>query len=281
VKVGSDPDLVQASGGNTSYKSGHKIWVKGSGKRLVDAHSDEIFACVNFESLTEAELLDCQDFSPLATNSIIPSIEANFHILLKKNFVTHLHSLGSIAIGILAGNDHVNSIGDDIRIVPYVRPGVDLANAIRRIEDYSEVTLVLQNHGVIFSGQSCIEIERKIEEFELRIQQHFAELTNSDGSPGWIDILTAGVLTPDEAVFLGPKPFVKSENPIDDSIGINSMGELLFPDGFSSDRTDLAKFYVRVAKLIEGKTQVSYLPKKEVNELLGWDKEQVRITMAK
>jgi hypothetical protein len=59
------------------------------------------------------------------------------------------------------------------------------------------------------------------------------------------------------------------------------MGELLFPDGFSSDRTDLAKFYVRVAKLIEGKTQVSYLPKKEVNELLGWDKEQVRITMAK
>jgi hypothetical protein len=44
---------------------------------------------------------------------------------------------------------------------------------------------------------------------------------------------------------------------------------------------ELAKFYVRVAKLIQRKTQVDYLTEKEVNQLLSWDKEQIRIALAK
>jgi rhamnose utilization protein RhaD (predicted bifunctional aldolase and dehydrogenase) len=280
VRVGSSPDLVQASGGNTSWKSEKTVWVKGSGKRLKDAATEDIFSSIEYSSLTEDEILTCDDFSFLSSNGIPPSIEANFHIFLQSNFVTHLHSLGSIAIGIAERNHEYKDLDQDVSFVPYARPGVELVNAISRIDSYANKILILQNHGVILSGQESIEIENKIEKLERDIRAYFEVLPQSDSFPNWIQILTSGVLTPDEAVFLGAKPFVKSEKPLSNSVGINSKGKLLFPDGFSTDRTDLAKFYERVAKLMERKTQINYLSDLEVRELLGWDKEQIRITMA-
>jgi rhamnose utilization protein RhaD (predicted bifunctional aldolase and dehydrogenase) len=280
VNVGSNSDLVQASGGNTSWKSDKTVWVKGSGKRLKDAVSEEIFSSINYSALTQDEVLACEDFSNLILNDIPPSIEANFHILLKANFVTHLHSLGSIALGVSRRSYDYRNLNHEVRFVPYARPGVELVNAIYRTEGFTDNILILQNHGVIVSGQESFEIEKKIEKLERNIHEFFEKIPENNSFPSWIEILTSGVLTPDEAVFLGAKPFVKSEEPFPNSVGINSNGELLFPDGFSSDRTDLAKFYMRVAKLLERKTKVYYLPAKEVHELLGWDKEQIRIAMA-
>ncbi len=281
VRVGSNPDLVQASGGNTSWKSDKTVWVKGSGKRLKDADSQDIFSSINYAALTQDEVLACEDFSNLILNDTSPSIEANFHIFLRANFVTHLHSLGSIALGVSTRSYEYRRRNHEVRFVPYARPGVELVNAIFRTEGFADNILILQNHGVIVSGHESFEIENKIEKLERDIHEYFEKIPLNDSFPSWIEILTTGVLTPDEAVFLGAKPFLKSEAPFPNSIGINSHGHLLFPDGFSSDRTELAKFYVRVAKLIERKTQVDYLPEKEVHELLGWDKEQIRIAMAK
>ncbi len=280
-RIGSNPDLVQASGGNASWKENKVIWIKGSGKKLKDAHVEEIFACLNYEKLSYSKALECHDFSRFSTNGIAPSIETNFHILISNRFVTHLHSLGSIALGV---SDQINmklNLEAEVSFVPYARPGVDLAKAINGVRDCSNKVLVLRNHGVIFSGNEFSDIEEKITGFERTIRDLFHQIPESKSYPSWIDIVTSGVMTPDEAVFLGPKPFVKSEVPLTNSVGINSHGELLFPVGFSSDRTDLAKFYMRVAKLIERKTQVNYLPEKEVHELLNWDKEQIRIAMAK
>ena len=281
VRVGSNPDLVQASGGNTSWKSDKTLWVKGSGKRLKDAVSEDIFSSINYAALTQDEVLACEDFSNLILNDISPSIEANFHIFLKTHFVTHLHSLGSIAIGIAKRSYEYRSLNHEVRFVPYARPGVELVNAIYRTEGFADNILILQNHGVIVSDQESFEIENKIEKLESNIHEYFEKMPENDSFPSWIEILTSGVLTPDEAVFLGAKPFVKSEEPFPNSVAINANGDLLFPDGFSRDQTDLAKFYMRVAKLIERKTEVDYLPEKEVHELLGWDKEQIRIAMAK
>ena len=281
VWVGSNPDLVQASGGNTSWKSAKTVWVKGSGKRLKDANSEDIFSSVNISKLSTAEILAYEDFSNLATNTIAPSIETNFHIFLRSSFVTHIHSLGSIAIGVAERNHEFNTLYENVCFVSYARPGVALANAINGTESYPNKVLILQNHGVIITGEECIDIENKIEKLEKDIREFFEAIPGSDSFPNWIEILTAGVLTPDEAVFLGEKPFLKSEQIPINSVGINSDGELLFPERFSADRIQLANFYVRVAKLVERKTQVNYLPKKEVYEILSWEKEQIRIAMAK
>ena len=281
VFVGSDPDLVQASGGNTSWKSGSKVLVKGSGKRLKDACVEEIFSSINYESLTQHQIAECQDFSAFASSSIAPSIEANFHILIEHTFVTHLHSLGGISLSVSAEVDYSEILASGISFVPYCRPGVDLAKAILMTPKYQENILILRNHGVIFSGTSCSQIENTIENFEKSIKNFFENLKEAQEFPDWIQILVSGVLTPDEAVFLGKIPFVESEAILDNSIAINSSGELLFPQNFSDDRIEMAHFYVRVAKLISKKTRVTYLPADEVHSLLGWDKEIKRIGMSK
>jgi rhamnose utilization protein RhaD (predicted bifunctional aldolase and dehydrogenase) len=168
-----------------------------------------------------------------------------------------------------------------ISFVPYCRPGVDLAHAIRDTPNFQENILILQNHGVIFSDSSCSQIEKKIENFESSIKALFEDIGELSQFPDWVEILVSGVLTPDEAVFLGKTPFIESEVIVGESIAINKSGNLLFSEGLSKDRIDMAHFYVRVAKLISKKTLVSYLPNTEVESLLGWDKEIKRIEMAK
>jgi hypothetical protein len=43
----------------------------------------------------------------------------------------------------------------------------------------------------------------------------------------------------------------------------------------------MANFYVKVAKSIEKKSKVSYIPQKEVEFLLNWEKEKIRILSSK
>jgi rhamnose utilization protein RhaD (predicted bifunctional aldolase and dehydrogenase) len=248
---------------------------------LKDALSEDIFSVIKFDSLTEDEIATCQDFSTLASNSIPPSIEANFHILIKNKYVTHLHSLGAISLSVSDESIRTKVLNSDISFITYYRPGVDLAQAIRKTINYQKNILVLQNHGVILSDSSCLQIEKRLEFFEKSIRSLFESLTEVPQFPDWIEILVSGVLTPDEAVFLGKTPFAKSDAPLIDSISINHSGELLFPQNLSDDRIEMALFYVRVAKMISKKTRVNYLPTSEVESLLGWDKEIKRIELAK
>jgi ribulose-5-phosphate 4-epimerase/fuculose-1-phosphate aldolase len=279
--VGSNPDLVQASGGNTSWKSGSSIFVKASGKRLKDAWVEDIFSHINFETLSEDQIVTCHDFSVQTLNSMPPSIESNFHILIKNSFVTHLHSLGAISLSVSDNAVRSKVLELGLSFIPYFRPGVDLAKALRKTFNYQENIILLQNHGVIFSDSSCSNIEKKIVNFESTVKKLFESLTEAPQFPGWIEVLVSGVLTPDEAVFLGKTPFVESEVVVGNSIAINKFGELLFPQNLTEDRIEMAHFYVRVAKLISKKTFVSYLPNEEVDSLLGWDKEIKRMGMAK
>lgn len=284
VKVGTNLDLVQASGGNTSWKSTGTVWVKGSGKCLKDANSQQIFAQINFGELSQSQIISCLDFTPYTIGSITPSIETNFHILIDNPFVTHLHSLAAIAFGSMKlSSDDISELCErnNISILSYVRPGVDLAREVINVQDCQKRILLLENHGVIFSAENTSDLEFKIRNFEKEVSNFIKFIPKNENLPNWIDILTQGVLTPDEAVFLGETPFVKSENPIQNLIYIKSDGCVNFPKGISQDRKDLALFYVRVAKLIEKKAEINYLTATEVSSLLRWDKEKLRIAMAK
>jgi rhamnose utilization protein RhaD (predicted bifunctional aldolase and dehydrogenase) len=74
-------------------------------------------------------------FSGLTQNSISPSVEANFHLALESKFITHLHFIGSIAIGVSDRNFTELHLTKGVSFVPYARPGVDLAKAIDKIAD--------------------------------------------------------------------------------------------------------------------------------------------------
>jgi rhamnose utilization protein RhaD (predicted bifunctional aldolase and dehydrogenase) len=283
-RIGANLDFVQLSGGNTSKKQNGVLIIKASGKRLRDAKDLEIFCSVPFDSLTLDQIVNSTDFATLQSSHLKPSIETNFHLLIPSKFVTHLHSLGSIAFGLLMpgltiSTDFLNEA--DVIEIEYARPGVNLVQKIMEAQYPSQGTFLLRNHGVIYHSDELYLLDRKIQSTEALFFNAIESLPAVPGYPDWIDILTQGVLTPDEAVFLGRRPFTKSENEIGDSIAINSNGQLLFPKGITSEKRSMAEFYVRVAKSLDKKTTVIYLPDSEVEALLEWDKEKIRIAMSK
>jgi rhamnose utilization protein RhaD (predicted bifunctional aldolase and dehydrogenase) len=279
VKIGTNLDFVQASGGNTSYKQDGRITVKASGKRLKDAASKNIFVTLDIANLTEDLILSTENFSYLSQGELAPSIETNFHILLQNKFVTHVHSIGAIAVGV--SPDLARNLTDmwqqlNLKIIPYVRPGIELAQQIVKVQDFQESQLLLQNHGIVVSGKSFQEIEDFLDAFEAEVLRIIENLPTSESNPSWVEILTSGVLTPDEAVFLGESPFVASEKVSERFITINSNHIISFPQNFRDDQTKLAEFYVKLAKILDRKVTISYLDPNEVIELLNWDKEILR-----
>jgi rhamnose utilization protein RhaD (predicted bifunctional aldolase and dehydrogenase) len=284
VHVSSDLDLIQGSGGNVSYKNGAQIWVKASGMKLSLANDEDIFCKLDYKNVTLDELKEKEDFSDCVTGNLRPSIEVNFHILIRFRYVTHLHSLGAIAIGFLKKNalpSELNYFGFNFAKIPYIRPGRILAKYMIDSDMLNTKILVLQNHGVIFSSNDLIELENLIHDAESAFRSYVVSLPISDEFPSWVEILLGGVLTPDEAVFLGRTPFTRSNVALTDTISISNTSELLYPKHYSDEHRNLANFYVRLAKLIEKRTQVSYLSEDEVNEILNWDKEKLRIEMFK
>jgi len=281
VRIGSSTDLVQSSGGNVSQKTESKLWVKGSGKYLKDAQLEDIFVEIDIENLTDEEILRTEEFAVSIPTSNTPSIETNLHIILKKKYVTHLHSLGSVSLGISDFSKSSIFIKNKIRFIPYARPGIDLAKKIYDSKVSGEDIIVLKNHGVIFAGETIEEIEEKIISFENLTKSYLDACRNDSKYPDWIEILTSGVLTPDEAVFLGQVPFIRSESPKPNSIAIKSNGEIFFPPEFTQSRIEMANFYVKVAKLIEKKTKITYISQNEIQFLLNWDKEKNRIRSSK
>jgi rhamnose utilization protein RhaD (predicted bifunctional aldolase and dehydrogenase) len=279
VKIGTNLDFVQASGGNTSYKQDGRITVKASGKRLKDAASKNIFVTLDIANLTEDLILSTENFSYLSQGELAPSIETNFHILLQNKFVTHVHSIGAIAVGV--SPDLARNLTDmwqqlNLKIIPYVRPGIELAQQIVKVQDFQKSQLLLQNHGIVVSGKSFQEIEDFLDAFEAEVLRIIENLPTSESNPTWVEILTSGVLTPDEAVFLGESPFVASEKVSERFITINSNHIISFPENFREDQTKLAEFYVKLAKILDRKVTISYLDPNEVIELLNWDKEILR-----
>jgi ribulose-5-phosphate 4-epimerase/fuculose-1-phosphate aldolase len=288
--VGSNADLVQAGGGNTSLKTETGIWIKGSGKRLKNSKSEDIFVYLELNELNSSEIASMEDFIPYIAgnqsddNCITPSIETNFHLLIPKPVVTHLHSLGSIMIAI--SNCAVEMIEEvsayyEIAWIPYARPGVGLANSIQKVALGSSPVYLLQNHGVIFSADSFESMNFLIDDFESLARELILNKPQKDENPTWIEILTGGVLTPDEAVFLGSVPFSLSNDLDEAHITISNSGEVNIPVSFNEDKIEVANFYVRLAKAIHKRTNIEYLSSHEVHALLNWDKEILRLGMAK
>ncbi|HEX5758989.1 MAG TPA: bifunctional aldolase/short-chain dehydrogenase [Thermoanaerobaculia bacterium] len=149
--LGADPSLVLHGGGNTSVKSTARdvlgeevevVWVKASGwdlatieargfaplelgraRRLLDAP-----AMSDLEMMRE--LRRCR-LDPQAPD---PSVEALLHAFLPHRFVDHTHADAVLAlIQTPDGPRRARELyGGDYLIVPYVKPGFDLAVECRR-----------------------------------------------------------------------------------------------------------------------------------------------------
>jgi rhamnose utilization protein RhaD (predicted bifunctional aldolase and dehydrogenase) len=170
ARIGADPLLVQAAGGNTSLKQNGVLWIKASGTWLKDAASRDIFVPVRHEALLAALARNdpaceaCTDFvfADLNATGLRPSIETTVHALMPQRVVVHVHCVNTIAWAIRG--DAEQRLAEKLRyfdwsFVPYARPGLPLANAIAaRLKPGTDV-LVLGNHGLAVAAETVVQAE--------------------------------------------------------------------------------------------------------------------------
>jgi rhamnose utilization protein RhaD (predicted bifunctional aldolase and dehydrogenase) len=141
ARVGADPLLVQAAGGNTSLKDDGIMWIKASGTWLKDAQARDIFVPLDHAAIMSAQAQNdpacesCTAFvrTDLNSTGLRPSIETTVHALMPQRVVVHVHCVNTIAWAIRA--DGEQRLAEKLAsfnwaYIPYARPGLPLAGAI-------------------------------------------------------------------------------------------------------------------------------------------------------
>ena len=170
ARIGADPLLVQAAGGNTSFKDNGTMWIKASGTWLKDAATRDIFVPLDHAGVLAALSQNdpacetCADFvrADLNATGLRPSIETTVHALMPQRVVVHVHCVNTIAWAIRADAEiHLAEKlgGFNWAFIPYARPGLPLATAIQaRLRADTDV-LVLGNHGLVIAAETVADAE--------------------------------------------------------------------------------------------------------------------------
>lgn len=170
AKVGADPLLVQAAGGNTSLKQDGVMWIKASGTWLMQAMTRDIFVPVALAPLLRALERDdpacesCTDFVRADLNNLglRPSIETTVHASFAHKVVVHVHCIATISLAVRDNAEAlIGNLLHDFRwaYVPYRRPGLPLAKEIRKRLKPDMNVLILGNHGLVVAGETVAEAE--------------------------------------------------------------------------------------------------------------------------
>lgn len=178
--IGRDPAMVLHGGGNTSYKGTAAdtfgveqpvIWVKASGFDLGTMGPEGftalslpvVRALAELEALSDGDMVAEVKRARLDPDAAAASIEAIVHALIPFAYVDHSH-----ADGVLTVSNSVNGgkllreiYGPRIMVLPYVKPGFDLARQMRAAvlsPDFARVeAIILEHHGVFTWGDTARE----------------------------------------------------------------------------------------------------------------------------
>ena len=268
--LGADSCMVQGRGGNVSYKNETELSVTGSGVRLAGVSATSEFVRLDLEKVRLAinydgsgalaskdgreraaeglgrAVIGSTSFEP----SPSPSIETFMHALMPGVYAAHFHPVQVNALACMqGGRQHLEGIlGKGFVWVPYMRPGYDVAVALSHaLSEYADThgsspeLAVMQNHGLIVSGETAREVREKTSEtldalgewlgagpaearMELRQTWPFVSVVSealgrqavpsplgevNDLAHGSLyKAIIGGVLTPDQAVYCGEAPLV-------------------------------------------------------------------------
>jgi len=191
---GQNKDYVIAGGGNTSYKTNEKIWVKASGTSMQEITAGG-FAELSRELLKtiytrkyssdsikrEAEVKEDLYRACTPGNTVRPSVETSLHEAINYRYVVHTHP--TLVNAVTCANDAGRVIsalfGDAALYIPYTDPGYilftsvkDRLNEWRKIHDRDPQMIFLQNHGVFVSSDSVQEIRQIYSAIESAVSKH-------------------------------------------------------------------------------------------------------------
>ena len=325
-RVGSDPLQVQGPGGNTSVKDGDAMWIKASGTWLAEALDRDIMVPCNVGILRRAleedapEQPDMAAVVPTEANplGLRPSIETAVHAALDWPVVLHTHCVATIALAICRdGPDRIRAAlpGMDVAFVPYVKPGWDLAKAIRAAVRPATQVVILGNHGLVICGPTVTEAEGLLRQVSAALQP--AEIRGPMNAAvgfaarlvgtGWkpapqaithavavdptrFQMAVGATLYPDHLIFLGPgcRQVAAGAAPSDVTSDRTPCKILLFPgegvavpqDATPSDLA-LARCLGDVLARVPEAANLVRLTTEDEAALLNWDAEKYRQSLNK
>jgi len=303
AKVGQDPLLVQAAGGNTSLKIGEVMWIKASGTNLGDALERDIFVPTAWRDiarslrhgLPEAD----QPAAFLLGDGILrPSIETCLHAIFDAAVVVHVHCVSTIALAVLRdGEQRIKEGLQDIEWtwVPYRRPGAELGRMLLE-QRRGENVAILGNHGLLVAADSVAAAESLLEEvcYKLRLvaasgagmppgpapegYQALAPdhvLAKAMTVPRLREIAFRGNMYPDHIIFCGPT-IGKAEKPSGETLLVDPEGRVFIKTDANAGAEALAGCLGNVLLRLPDDAEVSYLTIEDVASLLNWDAEKYR-----
>jgi len=237
-RIGRDPLLIQAAGGNTSVKEDDTLWVKASGLWLRDALRRPMFVPVSLPQVRarvaagEADPVGPTVRRELAVEGLRPSIETTLHALMPHAVVLHVHSVDAIACAVQPeARTALAGALDGVRWgwIDYHRPGLPLTLAVAALAAERPIDVLLMgNHGLVVGGDSAADAARRLANVVARLRRPVRVAPPNDApalaadaaGTGWalpaharshgvatdpVNLARAqrGVLYPDHVVFLG------------------------------------------------------------------------------
>lgn len=176
-KYGASLDFVFLGGGNTSYKTADRLFIKPSGVTLADIQVDDFIAMdrsairalytseiPGTPAAREEQVKNMMAAAVTPPGGGRPSVEAPLHELVDYAYVIHLHP-GTVNGMTCAVNGPTvcEQLFPDALWVDYIDPGATLAMEIKVIFDAIEGEqpriIFLQNHGVFVGADTLEEID--------------------------------------------------------------------------------------------------------------------------
>ena len=179
-KYGANPEYVLAGGGNTSFKSADRLWIKGSGTALATIKPEDFVVLERDllaqmwtadypaeEAAREAAVLQDMMDARIKGESRRPSVETLLHDLFPQQYILHVHP--ALVNGItcsVEGEAAMKRLFPDAVWVDACKPGYILALECKeKMDAYKAATgkdcnlLFLQNHGIFFAGETTEELD--------------------------------------------------------------------------------------------------------------------------
>lgn len=179
-RYGADPDWVLAGGGNTSFKTSDRLFVKASGFALADigpegfcemdrAQLDAIWTREYPQDRAAREDAALADLmaARVPGETKRPSVETLLHGFFPQAYVVHTHPalVNGLTCGARGEETFRALFGREAIWVPFVDPGYVLAKTVREVfqaftgrEGRAPSFMLMQNHGLLVAADSVEEI---------------------------------------------------------------------------------------------------------------------------
>ena len=190
---GNNPSYVIAGGGNTSYKTKEKLWIKASGVSLADI-AKEGFVTLSRKRLglmeekgysedpgiREKEVKSDLNNAMLCQENLRPSVETSLHNLIGYSYIIHTHPtvVNAMMCAKNAQQEVEERFGSEALFVEYTDPGFILFKKLQaQIGTYREnfgqapKIIFLQNHGIFVGANSAREVKAIYDSVESRIRE--------------------------------------------------------------------------------------------------------------